>query len=398
MEMSKASKQTTRHEESEHVQNPEPDQILSPRRSLELKQRKWWISVSLCLFLVLLGDSLVMLLLNFFYVQMKQDRREEYDQDLQYKGTWTQALIQNAAFPILIPLFFIFPKPKQHLETNNTSFLSLRLFFLYLSLGVLVAAHSKLFALGKLVSNYGIFSLISTTQLIFTAVLTAIINRFKFTRWIIISILLTIVIYVLGTPDFGGQPHDGEEFGYNIQAWLAFSATIAFSLSLCLIQLGFEKLQVKTKRYGNEKVFRMVLEMQICVAFVASVVCLVGLFASDEYKELKGDSKRFKKGETYYVLSLVGLALSWQVWAVGMIGLVHYVSGLFGDVVHMCASPFVALFVVLAFDFMDDVFSWPRIGALIGTVLALGSYFYTLHKRNKKKMAELNQSENNVEV
>ncbi|KFK40927.1 hypothetical protein AALP_AA2G061300 [Arabis alpina] len=388
--MSEASKQTTRNEESEHVQNPEPDQILSQTRLLILRQRKWWISVSLCLFLVLLGDSLVMLLLNFFYVQ---DKREESDEDRQYKGTWLQALIQNAAFPILIPLLFIFPSPKPHQETNSPRFLSFRLFFLYLSLGVLVAAHSKLFALGKLYANFGIFTLISATQLIFTAIFTAIINRFKFNRWIIISIILTIVLYVFGDPEFVGQPDEDEE-SHSIQAWLTFAATVAFSLSLCLIQLGFEKLLVKTKRYGNKKVFRMVLEMQICVSFVASLVCLVGLFASGDFKELKGDSKRFKKGETYYVLSLIGLALSWQVWAVGLIGLVLYVSGVFADVVHMCTSPLVALFVVLAFDFMDDEFTWFRIGALIGTALALGSYFYSLHKKNKKEMVELNQREN----
>ncbi|CAH8392542.1 unnamed protein product [Eruca vesicaria subsp. sativa] len=394
LQMSEASKQATRHEESEHLQNPEPDQILSPRRSLIVDQRKWWASVLLCLFLVVLGDSLVMLLLNFFYVQ---DNREDSDQDLQYTGTWTQALIQNAAFPILIPLFFIFRSPKQYPETNNTRFLSFRLLFLYLSLGVLVAAHSKLFALGKLYANYGIFTLISATQLIFLAVFTAIINRFKFNRWIIISIILTIVIYVLGTPEFSGAPDENEEF-YNIHAWLTFSGSVAFALSLCFFQLGFEKLLVNTKRYGNKKVFRMVLEMQICVSFVASVVCFVGLIASGEYKELKGDSRRFKKGETYYVLSLVGLALSWQVWAVGLIGLVLYVSGVFGDVVHMCTSPLVALIVVSAFDFMDDDFSWPRIGALIGTTLALGSYFYSMHKKNKKEIMELDRRENNVEV
>ncbi|XP_010470305.1 PREDICTED: probable purine permease 18 [Camelina sativa] len=388
--MTEPSKQTTTEESA----NPEPDQILSPRRSLQLNQKKWWISVLLYLFLVLLGDSLVMLLLNFFYVQ---DNREESDQDLQYKGTWLQALVQNAAFPILIPLFFIFPSPKPNQETNNTRFLSFRLIFLYVVLGVLVAAHSKLFALGKLYANYGVFTLISATQLIFTTIFTALINRFKFTRWIILSIITTILIYVFGSPEFGGEPDENEEF-YNIQAWLTFSGSVAFALSLCLIQLGFEKLLVKTKRYGNKKVFSMVLEMQICVSFVASVVCLVGLFASGEYKELKGDSERFKKGETYYVLSLIGLALSWQVWAVGLIGLVLYVSGVFGDVVHMCTSPLVALFVVLAFDFMDDEFSWPRIGTLIATVVALGSYFYTLHKRNKAKMVELYQRENNIEV
>ncbi|CAH8256566.1 unnamed protein product [Arabidopsis lyrata] len=390
MEMTEASKPITTEESA----NPEPDQILSPRRSLELNQRKWWISVSLCIFLVLLGDSLVMLLLNFFY---DQNNREDSDQDLQYQGTWLQALVQNAAFPLLIPLFFIFPSPKQNQETNNTRFLSFRLLLLYISLGVLVAAHSKLFALGKLYANYGVFTLISATQLTFTAIFTAIINRFKFTRWIILSIILTILIYVFGSPEFGGEPDENEEF-YNIQAWLTFAASVAFALSLCLVQLGFEKVLVKTKRYGNKKVFRMVLEMQICVSFVATVVCLVGMFASGENKELQGDSHNFKKGEMYYVMSLIGLALSWQVWAVGLIGLVLYVSGVFGDVVHMCTSPLVALFVVLAFDFMDDEFSWPRIGTLIATPLALGSYFYTLHKRNKKKMVELYQTENNIEV
>ncbi|EFH62983.1 ATPUP18 [Arabidopsis lyrata subsp. lyrata] len=388
--MTEASKPITTEESA----NPEPDQILSPRRSLELNQRKWWISVSLCIFLVLLGDSLVMLLLNFFY---DQNNREDSDQDLQYQGTWLQALVQNAAFPLLIPLFFIFPSPKQNQETNNTRFLSFRLLLLYISLGVLVAAHSKLFALGKLYANYGVFTLISATQLTFTAIFTAIINRFKFTRWIILSIILTILIYVFGSPEFGGEPDENEEF-YNIQAWLTFAASVAFALSLCLVQLGFEKVLVKTKRYGNKKVFRMVLEMQICVSFVATVVCLVGMFASGENKELQGDSHNFKKGEMYYVMSLIGLALSWQVWAVGLIGLVLYVSGVFGDVVHMCTSPLVALFVVLAFDFMDDEFSWPRIGTLIATPLALGSYFYTLHKRNKKKMVELYQTENNIEV
>ncbi|KAJ0231548.1 purine permease 18 [Hirschfeldia incana] len=397
MEMSEASKQTTRSE-PEQVQNQEePDQILSRRRSMvPLNQKKWWISVSLCIFLVFLGDSLVALLLNFFYVQ---DNRKYSNQDPLHKGTWTQALIQNAAFPVLIPLLFIFPSPKQNPETSsNTRFLSFRILFLYFSLGVLVAAHSKLFAVGKLYANYGIFTLISVTQLIFTAIFTAVINRFKFDRWIVISIILTLVVYLFGGPAFGGAPAKNEQFYYSaLQAWATFAGSVAFALSLCLFQLGFEKLLVKTKRYGNSKVFRMVLEMQICVSFVASVVCLVCLFVSGEYKELKGEGEMFKKGEAYYVLTMVGLALSWQVWAVGLIGSVFYVSGVFGDVVHMCASPLVALVVVLAFDFKGDEFSWPGIAALVGTALALGSYFCSAHKKNKEVM-ELNQRENDGEV
>lgn len=376
----------------EEFQGPEPrSQMMSENsRSLELNQRKWWISVFFCGFMIFTGDSLVMLLLNFFYVQ---DNRSESDQDRQYKGTWTQALIQNAAFPILIPFFFKFSSPNLETVSNQTNNGWFRVLSLYVSLGVLVSVYSKLYALAKLYVGWGI---LVSTQLILTSLFSAFINRLKFNRWIIISIIFTLAADFFGSPAFAGTPDEDETDAYDIKAWLILIfPTLAFSLSLCLMQLGFEKVLVKTKRYGNKKVFRMVLEMQICVSFIATLVCTVGLFASGEFKELKGDSERFKKGKTYYILSLVGLALSWQVWAVGLLGLVLLVSGLFADVVHMCASPVVALLVVLAFDFMDDDFGWQRRGALLGAVLALASYFYSLHKTKKKEIAELNKRENN---
>lgn len=331
----------------EEFQGPEPggQMMIDNPRSRELNQRKWWISVFFCGFLIFVGDSLVMLLLNFFYVQ---DNRSDSDHDRQYKGTWTQALIQNAAFPILIPLFFICSSPKPDPETvsNQTNNGWFRVLSLYVSLGVLVSVYSKLYALAKLYVGWGI---LVSTQLILTSLFSAFINRLKFNRWIIISIIFTLAADFFGSPAFSGTPDEDESDAYDIKAWLILIfPTLAFSLSLCLMQLGFEKVLVKTKRYGNKKVFRMVLEMQICVSFIATLICTVGLFASGEFKELKGDSERFKKGKTYYILSLVGLALSWQVWAVGLLGLVLLVSGLFADVVHMCASPVVALLVVLA--------------------------------------------------
>ncbi|KAL0732564.1 hypothetical protein Bca4012_008773 [Brassica carinata] len=375
----------------EELQVPEPGGEI---RSVEVvKQRKWWMSVVFCGFLIFTGDSLVMLLLNFYYVQ---DNRSESDQNRQYRGTWTQALLQNAAFPILIPLFFVFPSPKPNTEPVSSASDPppfLRVLLLYVSLGVLVSVYSKLYALAKLYVGWGI---LVSTQLILTSLFSAFINRLKFNRWIIVSIIFTLAADFFGSPAFSGTPDEDETYTYGIKAWLILIfPTLAFSLSLCLMQLGFEKVLVKTKRYGNRKVFQMVLEMQICVSFIATLICLVGLFASGEFKELKGDSQRFKKGEAYYFLSLVGLALSWQVWAVGLLGLVFLVSGVFADVVHMCASPVVALLVVFAFDFKDDEFGWQRRGALLGSVLALASYFYSLYKTKKKEVAELNKRELN---
>ncbi|KAF8110056.1 hypothetical protein N665_0088s0067 [Sinapis alba] len=379
----------------EEFQGPEPGRhnMTETTRSLELNQSKWWISVFFCGFLIFAGDSLVMLLLNFYYVQ---DNRSANDIDQQYRGTWTQALVQNVAFPVLIPLFFILPKPNpetvsDHQTNKRPSFL--RVLLLYVSLGVLVSVYSKLYALAKLYVGWGV---LVSAQLILTSLFSAFINRLKFNRWIIVSIIFTLASDFFCTPAFSGTPTDDESYTNGIKTWLILIfPTLAFSLSLSITQLGFEKVLVKTKRYGNKKVFRMVLEMQIYVSLIATLICLVGLFASGEFKELKGDSERFKKGKTYYILSLVGLALSWQVWAVGLLGLVLLVSGLFADVVHMCASPVVALLVVFAFDFKDDDFGWQRRGALLGAVLALASYFYYLHKTKKKEVAELNKREHN---
>ncbi|KAF2589774.1 hypothetical protein F2Q70_00041933 [Brassica cretica] len=180
----------------EELQDPERGGEI---RTLEVKQRKWWISVFFCGFLIFTGDSLVMLLLNFYYVQ---DKRSESDQNRQYRGTWTQALLQNAAFPILIPLFFLFPSPKQKTEpVSSDPPPFLRVLSLYVSLGVLVSVHSKLYALAKLYVGWGI---LVSTQLILTSLFSAFINRLKFNRWIIVSITFTLAADFFGSPAFSG--------------------------------------------------------------------------------------------------------------------------------------------------------------------------------------------------
>ncbi|KAG2260034.1 hypothetical protein Bca52824_079328 [Brassica carinata] len=231
----------------EELQVPEPGGEI---RSVEVvKQRKWWMSVVFCGFLIFTGDSLVMLLLNFYYVQ---DNRSESDQNRQYRGTWTQALLQNAAFPILIPLFFVFPSPKPNTEPVSSASDPppfLRVLLLYVSLGVLVSVYSKLYALAKLYVGWGI---LVSTQLILTSLFSAFINRLKFNRWIIVSIIFTLAADFFGSPAFSGTPDEDETYTYGIKAWLILIfPTLAFSLSLCLMQLGFEKVLVKTKRYAS---------------------------------------------------------------------------------------------------------------------------------------------------
>lgn len=69
------------------------------------------------------------------------------------------------------------------------------------------------------------------------------------------------------------------------------------------MQFSFEKVLKK-------ETFSVVLEMQIYTYLVATCVCVMGLFASGEWKELGGEMEGSKKGKLAYTMILVGIALS----------------------------------------------------------------------------------------
>lgn len=88
-------------------------------------------------------------------------------------------------------------------------------------------------------------------------------------------------------------------------AWCAFFGTVAFSLSLCIMQLGFQKVIPTT-----ESRVSAVMLMQTNASMIATLICLVGLFVSGEFKDIKEDLETFKKGKQLYVWSLIGLSLA----------------------------------------------------------------------------------------
>ncbi|KFK36139.1 hypothetical protein AALP_AA4G082400 [Arabis alpina] len=351
-------------------------------RSQILNTRTWWICIFVCSALVVIGRVLSTLLLNFYFVQTGRD---VCDDPKQFKGTWLQSMIQNAAFPssafLLLLWRSLFSTHRETPSSSSSSFLSssfVKLFLLYISLGVLFAAYSQLYAIGR--THCEFFFWIFTTQLIFTSIFTKIINKHKFNRWIILAIVLSGIATGLTSSDDAYFPCEGEGSRMSDGAWCAFFGTVAFSLSLCIMQLGFQKVIPNTKSRVSA-----VLMMQTNASMIAALICLVGLFVSGEYKDIKEDMETFKKGKPLYVLSLIGLSLVWQVMSLGLMGLVCLVSSLFSNVVSFCATPLASIFVVLAFRFMDDDIEWFKGGALLAGILGFASYVYSLYKTSKKR-------------
>ncbi|XP_020870930.1 putative purine permease 20 isoform X1 [Arabidopsis lyrata subsp. lyrata] len=345
-------------------------------RSQNLKTRNWWICIFVCSGLVVTGRVLSTLLLNFYFIQTGRDT---CDDPKQFKGTWLQSFVQNAAFPSIAFIFLLWRSSfSTHRETQSSSSFFGKLFILYLSLGFLSAAYSQLYAIGR--THCVFFFWIFTTQLIFTSIFTAIINKHKFNRWIILSIVLSGVATGITSSDDAYYPCESEGWKMSYGAWCAFFGTVAFSLSLCIMQLGFQKVIPNT-----ESRVSTVMLMQTNASMIATLICLVGLFISSEYKDIKEDFETFKKGKPLYVLSLIGLSLAWHVMSLGLVGLVCLASSIFSNVVNFSATPLANIFVVLAFRFMDDDIEWFKGGALLAGILGFASYVYSLYKATTKQ-------------
>ncbi|XP_010419212.1 PREDICTED: putative purine permease 15 [Camelina sativa] len=122
------------------------------------------------------------------------------------------------------------------------------------------------------------------------------------------------------------------------------------------------------------------LKMLIFSSLVATVVTVPFVFISGEHHDLKRVMDWFAKGKAAYVKTMVSQAVAWQIYWVGIVGLVCVVSSVFSNVISVCTWPLVSLLVLL-FHYVDnqyDVFNGITIGI---AALSVASYIYMIHKQ-----------------
>ncbi|XP_010941200.1 probable purine permease 11 [Elaeis guineensis] len=316
------------------------------------KQWRWWLMVALNIFFLLAGQTVATLLGRLYYNEGGNSK-------------WMATLVQSAGFPILfLPLLF-FPS-----SSSTTSFASppiTKIAFIYISLGLIVAGDNLMYSYGLLYLPVSTYSLICATQLAFNAVFAYFLNSQKFTPFIFNSvILLTFSAALLGIQSDSDDSTNVPKGKYPLGFVLTLGASATYSLILSLMQLTFQKV-LKTET------FSVVLQMQICTSFVASIASVVGLFASGEWRELQREMDGFGKGRVSYVMTLVWTAVAWQVASVGVVGLIFVVSSLFSNVISTLALPVVPIFAVIFFhDKMDGL----KVLAMLIAIWGFISYIY----------------------
>ncbi|GAB2226300.1 hypothetical protein Droror1_Dr00022102 [Drosera rotundifolia] len=327
-----------------------------------------WIRVAVYTLFLLIGQSVAILLGRVYYAKGGN-------------SVWVETVAQVIGFPLLIPLYYIIPSQKAADQGTTITDVShpsaVKLGFVYLSLGMLVAANTILYSMGLLYLPVSTYSLICASQLAFNALFSSLLNAQKFTPYIINSIfILTMssVILVFHNDQDSGSIHESKA-KYILGFLCTLGASAGNGLMLALSQTVFRKVLKANS-------FKVVLDLVFYTLLVASVVTSIGLLASGEWKGVREEMKGYELGSALYVMNLIGTAVLWQAFQLGCIGLVFEVCSLFSNVICTLGVPITP---VLAVIFLHDKMNGLKVVSMLLALWGFTSYAYQHYVDDFKK-------------
>ncbi|XP_027337642.1 probable purine permease 11 [Abrus precatorius] len=375
------------HNTDDRKVSQRPTRVTHQPQHPRFRKYKWWFRVSLYIIFFLVGQSAATLLGRLYF-------------DNGGNSKWMATFVQSAGFPVLIPLLFYFPTQTHakftndpHNDFSKTKPKFFTLVSLYIAFGLLLTGDNLMYSYGLLYLPLSTYSLLCATQLGFNALFSFFFNSQKFTAFIFNSVvLLTISASLLAVHAESEGPTGLSKEKHIIGFFCTLGASATFSLYLSLVQLSFEKV---IKR----ETFSAVLDMQLYPSFIATCACVVGLFASGEWKTLDKEMKEYVKGRVSYIMTLLWTAVTWQISSIGMLGLIVEVSSLFSNVIGTLALPIVP---ILAVVFFHDKINGVKFIALLLAVWGFVSYLYQHYLDDKKAKADrsdgLDVSKGEVEI
>ncbi|KAK6124153.1 hypothetical protein DH2020_042126 [Rehmannia glutinosa] len=194
---------------------------------------------------------------------------------------------------------------------------------------------------------------------------------------------MATLVQVVGFPIIPGRrEQDVTKKKYVVGFLCTLGASAIYALMLSMTQLAFQKI---IKR----ETIRSIVDMTIYQNLIATVVIVIGLFASGDWRRLEGEMREYKLGRVSYVMNLVWTAVSWQAYSVGCVGLVFKVSSLFSNVISIIGLPAAP---VLAVVFLRDTMTGLKGVAMVLAVWGFVSYMYQ-HYLDDLKMEKISGSD-----
>nr|GMD04350.1 probable purine permease 10 [Ipomoea batatas] len=234
-------------------------------------------------------------------------------------------------------------------------------------LGLLLAATDVFYSLAIDYLPASTYSLLNSSQLAFTALFSFLLNAQSFTPYIINAVILLTfspMLLIFSQETTSSEVASKDDYMLGVLFTIAASACPALLFSLT--QLVFEKI-IKRETLKDTVI------LTVLQSFVATVVTLVGLFASGEWKGLRREMEGYKQGVFGYNLNLFLTAVACQAYFVGSFTLTFKVSSLFSNVVIRLATPLTPLLSML---FLHEEMSGLKVMSLLLSVWGFASYIY----------------------
>ncbi|CAH9066997.1 unnamed protein product [Cuscuta epithymum] len=196
---------------------------------------------------------------------------------------WFSSWLQTAGFPIIfIPLLISYHRRRrggENPKTTTTLFqISPCLSICAALIGVLVGADNYAYSYGMAKLPVSTSSLVSATQLAFTAAFAFLLVKQKFTAFSVNAVvLLTLGAVVLGVHAGNDRPHGEPKNAYTVGFVLTVVAAALYGLILPLVELSYAKAKQTIS-------LSLVLEYQVIMSFVATVFSTIGMLINKDFE------------------------------------------------------------------------------------------------------------------
>ncbi|KAJ4851240.1 hypothetical protein Tsubulata_012472 [Turnera subulata] len=301
------------------------------------------------------------------------------------KRKWLTSWLLTAGFPVMIlpiSIFYMSSKAK----TDQHLFITRWLFWACAILGILLGFNSYLYSFGISYLPVSVSSLLSSTQLAFTAVFAFVVVKHKFTHFSINAvILMTFGSILLGFHMNGDRPK-GEPNGEYV---LGFFMTIGGAAVHGFLMAALEYTQ---KNSAISFTFDIFMQFQLLVSIFATLFCSVAMIINKDFQAIPEEAREFGLGEIKYYTILVLAAIANQFSIIGSIGVIFSSNSLLAGLVTSLLVPVLQLFSVV---FLREGFSGEKGMALAMSVWAFASYLYGEHQASQNKKLALGGEEVN---
>ncbi|WCJ29892.1 purine permease 5 [Euphorbia peplus] len=279
------------------------------------------------------------------------------------KSKWIIPWISMTGWPItasMLPPTYLFFKIRP-------TRLTLKLIFSYVVLGFISAVRSMIFSHAYAYLPASTATLLSSAILVFTCLFGYIIINNKLNASIINSVvIITAAITIVALDSASGKYDNVSNHQYIWGFIWDVLASVLQALMYTLLELHFNTLLGKRS-------FHVVLEQRVMVSFFAFVFTSIGVIVNNDFGGMISEAKTFVGREASYVKLLIWVAITFQLGALGISGVVFLASSLTAGIQNAVGIPLTSTAAVVV---LHDPMSGFKIMSLLLTFWGFACYVY----------------------